>query len=118
MLSWMRSRRRSKNFSTRRSAVGSHDSSTLPRGSALTVVATRVQLLVTVPLQAGIAHDLVIGSPDCRRKFPASRTPYGSVYEPLALRLCRRPPLTPLAFTNALFGFERLVSSTVCFEYV
>jgi hypothetical protein len=40
----------------------------------LTWVATRVQFDVTVAEQAGMLHVRVIGRPDCRRKFAASRT--------------------------------------------
>ena len=69
------------------SSVGSVPSSTLPRGSALTVSVWRVQLEVTDPLHVGTAQVRVIGSPDCRRKFAASSTLYGSVYDPLAFKL-------------------------------
>src|SRR3954470_24494426 len=94
------------------SRVGSIPSSTLPRGSALTVSVCRVQLAVIVVLQVGTFQVRVIGSPDWKRKFAAVTILYGSVYEPLALKLWTRPPLTPDALTKALFGFARLVRST------
>src|SRR5262245_63229015 len=99
------------------SSVTSPDSSTLPRGSAFTErLAWFTQSVRIVAVQEVMFVVRVTGRPDCRRRLAPVVMSYGNRYEPLNLKMCRRPPLSPDALTNALFGFDRLVCSTLVCE--